>query len=180
MTTRIGGAKAKENAAILGAQIDSEIAKAKATLFQSAADKVTTVSKAVESDKGAKSYEKTHAEWSNMMSSVMKEFERAGKITFREANTPENLPGSKKRELKAINANIAAQLVGKVPGLKSNVDFEEIIIPLLPVGSDSESTVRAKMRNFNSFLHANAPGEYLMVEQKKWKPQSLQTMSASK
>ena len=72
--------------------------------------------------------ENTALEWKNTLSEVMKSFDKAGAVTFVKGNLPQSVPGSTKTISTSEQANIAAQLIGKVPGIRSDKDFERIIM----------------------------------------------------
>jgi hypothetical protein len=100
-------------------------------------------------------------EWGNMLTNVMGAFDRAGAIGFVKGTLPQPVPGSRKGELEAEKASIGAQIVGRVPGIKSDQDYQNIVVPLLPAAGDRPETIKAKRAAFGSFLDSMAPASYL-------------------
>lgn len=71
------------------------------------------------------------------------------------------------RQLSSTRSAIAGTIMANVPGIRSDVDFKEIVEPNLPAVGDSEETLRLKeatIRNFvdskttTPILDAHAPG----------------------
>lgn len=71
------------------------------------------------------------------------------------------------RQLDSVRSAIAGTIMSSVPGIRSDVDFKEIVEPNLPKMGDSEETLRRKEATINRFveskvatpiLDAHAPG----------------------
>lgn len=81
--------------------------------------------------------------------------------------------GGSSEEYKAGKARLSGAVVGKVPGIKSDSDFENIVVPMLPTPSETPEAASSKWRNFVEFLNSQAPASPLL-DQLKLRPKSMQ------
>jgi hypothetical protein len=84
-----------------------------------------------------------------------------GEFGFFEGNMPSievfgNRLG-KKSEYDAYVAKIAAQIVEKVPGIRSDADFVRVVKPLLPSPGDPKDTIETKKKIFADWLESKTP-----------------------
>lgn len=65
--------------------------------------------------------------------------------------------GGDKESYKSTKAFLSGAIVGKVPGIKSDSDFENIVVPMLPKPGESLAEAEKKKKIFDKFLHSQAP-----------------------
>jgi acyl-CoA thioesterase FadM len=94
--------------------------------------------------------------WDNLTSELLGTFDRMNKVGPWDANVP-GYAGGKAESYGAENAKIAGAIIGKVPGIKSDSDFKNIVLPMLPKGSDTPEQARLKKAAFAGFLKQNGP-----------------------
>jgi hypothetical protein len=84
-----------------------------------------------------------------------------GEFGFWEGNMPSvEILGNrlgKKSEYDAYVAKIAAQIVEKVPGIRSDADFIRVVKPLLPSPGDPKDTIETKKKIFSDWLESKTP-----------------------
>jgi hypothetical protein len=62
----------------------------------------------------------------------------------------------------ASKGKIAGAIVGKVPGIKSDSDFRNIVEPMLPRAGETGESAQRKLQIFKDFLKANGPTSPLL------------------
>lgn len=72
------------------------------------------------------------------------------------ANTPSWL-GGEKEKYENLRANISAAVVGRVPGVRSDKDYENIVVPMLPQPGDTRKAAMDRVRKFEGWLASQAP-----------------------
>jgi hypothetical protein len=78
------------------------------------------------------------------------------KITFKEGALKGAL-GGKSEKYNAMKARIAAEVIEKVPGIRSDADFRNIIEPQLPSPSDDNETANFKAEQFKRWIQSKKP-----------------------
>lgn len=56
-----------------------------------------------------------------------------------------------------LKANISAAIIGKVPGIRSDKDYENIVVPNLPQRGDTPEQAADRVRIFRNWLESQAP-----------------------
>jgi hypothetical protein len=65
--------------------------------------------------------------------------------------------GGGRESYQAMKARLAAEVIEKVPGIRSDSDFRNIVEPLLPSPSDEEEQAKFKAAQFKTWLKSKAP-----------------------
>lgn len=68
-----------------------------------------------------------------------------------------SIMGGDEEAYKSAKAFLSGAIVGKVPGIKSDSDFENIVVPMLPKPRETMETAQRKAVLFDKFLKANSP-----------------------
>jgi hypothetical protein len=100
-------------------------------------------------------------EYQAIYSGVLESIADSAKVGGIEGNLPNFVKGSQKARIEGNNSQVAALLVGKVPGIRSDKDFERVIQPLLPAPTDTKDSLLSKKRALERFLLSQAPASYL-------------------
>jgi hypothetical protein len=77
-------------------------------------------------------------------------------IGFKAGNIP-GYAGGAKDAYEAMKARVAAEITEKIPGIRSDADFRNIIEPQLPKPSDDPKTAAYKVRQFEGLLRSRMP-----------------------
>lgn len=101
-------------------------------------------------------------EYENAKQTIMQAFEEGAKAGMGGA-VPSWL-GGEAGEREASLAQVSGAIIGKVPGIKSDADFKNIVLPMLPKPIDPKSTVESKRKNLEAFLRSQAPAAWLKTE----------------
>jgi len=163
------------------AQLNEQIAQNKITIFQNylaAAPTMTTqiggmsASQTAAQEKGQKEVK----EFTNFKKQMLDAFNEAGKYGVVKASLPSAF-GGEKSSYEGLRALLAGAIIGKVPGIKSDSDFENIIVPLLPKASDTKDAIDRNYKVFERFLNSAAPASYLETQEKQkpvYQPKTFQ------
>lgn len=65
--------------------------------------------------------------------------------------------GGKASDYESLKANISAAIVGKVPGIRSDKDYENIVVPMLPKPGTTAEDAKRKVDIFMNWLQSQAP-----------------------
>ncbi len=98
--------------------------------------------------------------WNQLKEDVVNTFSTSMK-TGQSGRIPSAFGGSSEA-YKAAKGKIAGAVVGKVPGIKSDSDFENIVAPMLPNPGETPEAAAKKLEIFKGFLKANAPASPLL------------------
>lgn len=71
--------------------------------------------------------------------------------------------GGSKAEREASVAQVAGAIIGKMPGVRSDSDFRNIIAPQLPSPMDPPDTIEHKRKNLMEYIKSNAPAGWLKM-----------------
>jgi phosphopantetheinyl transferase (holo-ACP synthase) len=66
--------------------------------------------------------------------------------------------GGDKEAYQSAKAFLSGAIVGKVPGIKSDSDFENIVVPMLPKPGETMAAATKKAALFDKFLISQKPG----------------------
>lgn len=93
--------------------------------------------------------------------------------------------GGNKETYKSWKGKMAGAIIGKVPGIKSDKDFEEVIVPQLPGMLETGAAAQDKLKSFESWIEAQSPSTPLLTSigykgQSGSAGQSMQTREAPK
>jgi hypothetical protein len=106
---------------------------------------------------------KALAEYEKSSQDALKSFREGGNYSFREGYIPsievggKNITGGKRSEHNAYLAKIATQIINKVPGIRSDSDFQNLVKPMLPSPGDPKDVVEKKYQIFKNFLDSSKP-----------------------
>lgn len=180
IASRYQGPEMKARAQQLMAQLDAEKQNAQINLAsalqksatqQSASPEMTaimnlppTIQKTAIEELGKAS------EWNRLTEDVTSTYGNAMKMGA-SALIPSVVGGSKD-QYQAMKGKISGAIVGKVPGIKSDSDFENIVAPMLPRPGESAKAAEEKLKNFEGFLRANAPATPIL-DSYKLRPKSV-------
>jgi hypothetical protein len=92
------------------------------------------------------------------------------------ASTRAKIPsalGGTSGELKVQQAGLSAAIVGKVPGIRSDADYDRVIVPMLPQPFDPERTIASKKKALETFFASYAPASWLKQRGKQSPQESL-------
>lgn len=79
------------------------------------------------------------------------------------------------RQRSSTRSDVAATIMKNVPGIRSDVDFKEIVEPNLPKLGDSEETLQLKERTLRRIVESGAPTPILDTHAPGWRgPQKVQ------
>jgi hypothetical protein len=120
---------------------------------------------------------KAVSDWNKLTNDLQTEYQTLNKVGAVSAKTPGFL-GGERGSYQAGKAKIAGALVGKVPGIKSDSDFKNIVEPMLPAPMDTESEQVKKMNKFTSWLASQGPSAPIL-EGYGVKPQTKEEAKAS-
>jgi hypothetical protein len=62
----------------------------------------------------------------------------------------------------AARAKISGAIIGKVPGIKSDSDFKNIVEPMLPSGADTAAQAEKKLQQFKGFIESARPANPIL------------------
>jgi hypothetical protein len=65
--------------------------------------------------------------------------------------------GGKAAQYDTLKANVSAAIVGKVAGIRSDKDYENIVVPMLPVPGSTPVDAKRKVDIFMNWLQSQAP-----------------------
>jgi hypothetical protein len=65
--------------------------------------------------------------------------------------------GGQSEEYDSLKANVSAAVVGRVPGIRSDSDYKNIVVPMLPKPTDTEEVAAEKVATFKRWLEAQTP-----------------------
>lgn len=78
------------------------------------------------------------------------------KISLAEGKTLGVFGGSSEK-MENLKATVSAAVVGRVPGIRSDKDYENIVVPMLPKAGDPTNVANDRARIFEKWLAAQAP-----------------------
>ncbi len=87
---------------------------------------------------------------------VSSDYSELTKTPLEESAIPSFFGGSREKYQSQLS-NISANLVGKFPGIRSDADFRNIIVPMLPSKGETPAVAAEKARQFREFLVSNRP-----------------------
>lgn len=176
----IAGAKSAEikaNAQKLLADLNEQIAQNKLALFQNALNAAPTVTTQIGGGQSqVNSAQKQQAEitdYENFKTKMLAAYQGAGDYGVIKATLP-SWAGGERSTYEAQKAILAGAIIGKVPGIKSDKDFKEVIEPLLPKSSDTPEAIARNKKIFENFLDTSAPSAWVQ-QQKSKQPVNLKT-----
>jgi hypothetical protein len=175
---QIGNEEAK--VAGLAPKTQAEIDKIKAdTALSNARTKAVQTGKPAKSDDGTIDAEdfdtdkrfissaikekKALAEYERATRDALKSFSEGGNYNLWEGYAPSidiggtNVTKGKRSEYNAYVAKVATQVIDKVPGIRSDSDFRNLVQPMLPSPGDPKDVVKKKLEIFKNFLEARKP-----------------------
>jgi hypothetical protein len=106
---------------------------------------------------------KALAEYERATKDALESFSEGGNYGLWEGYAPaveiggKNITGGKRSEHNAYLAKIATQVIDKVPGIRSDSDFQNLVKPMLPSPGDPKDVVKKKLSIFENFLRARRP-----------------------
>lgn len=160
------GAKTEQQKAALQvtiAQINQDLLNKKATILQANMPTVSSTTQMVKDPTAITQADMDKAnEFKNVIKTGEDVYNKLSKYSLKDGVLPEWL-GGKSKEYEAMKAMISGNIVGKIPGLKSDIDFLKIITPMLPMPTDTKGAAQAKVELFKKFMEGNAPAEYVKV-----------------
>lgn len=104
----------------------------------------------------ALSEKKALDEFNKVKTNVLRSYDEGGKFSFIQGNAPSWMGGSRS-EYQAYKAMIASQVINKVPGIRSDSDFRNIVEPMLPSPGDPKETIATKKKVFEDFINSVSP-----------------------
>ena len=96
-------------------------------------------------------------EFNKVKTNVLKSYDAGGRFTVYEGNAPSWMKGGARSEYQAYKAMIASQVINKVPGIRSDSDFRNIVEPMLPSPGDPKDTIATKKKVFEDYINSVAP-----------------------
>ena len=81
--------------------------------------------------------------------------------------------GISPRQLASTRSAIAGTIMASVPGIRSDVDFKEIVEPNLPSHLDSEETLRHKENTIRQFVESKTTTPILDAHAPGWRPKEI-------
>lgn len=78
------------------------------------------------------------------------------------------------RQLDSTRSAIAGTIMANVPGIRSDVDFKEIVEPNLPARGDSEETLRLKEKTIRQFVESKTTTPILDAHAPGWRQPSAE------
>ena len=106
---------------------------------------------------------KALAEYERATKDALESFSEGGNYGLWEGYAPaveiggKNITDGKRSEHNAYLAKIATQVIDKVPGIRSDSDFQNLVKPMLPSPGDPKDVVKKKLSIFENFLRARRP-----------------------
>lgn len=77
------------------------------------------------------------------------------------------------RQLDSTRSAIAGTIMANVPGIRSDVDFKEIVEPNLPARGDSDETLRLKEATIRNFVDSKTTTPILDAHAPGWRPKEI-------
>lgn len=77
------------------------------------------------------------------------------------------------RQLDSTRSAIAGTIMSNVPGIRSDVDFKEIVEPNLPARGDTEETLRLKEATIRNFVESKTVTPILDAHAPGWRPKDI-------
>jgi len=99
---------------------------------------------------------KAFDEFKKVKDNVLRSYDEGGKFSVIKGNAPSWMGGARS-EYQAYRAMIASQVINKVPGIRSDSDFRNIVEPMLPSPGDPKDTITTKKKVFADFINSVSP-----------------------
>lgn len=93
-------------------------------------------------------------EYDDAMMAVDPLIDKAAAFTYESHMTPKAAGGG---DFKSLEAKIAGAIMNRVPGIRSDADFRNIVVPMIPQPSDPPEIANAKAKDLKAYLRSNRP-----------------------
>ena len=99
---------------------------------------------------------KAFDEFNKVKDNVLRSYDEGGKFSVIQGYAPSWMGGARS-EYQAYKAMVASQIINKVPGIRSDSDFRNMVEPMLPSPGDPKGTIATKKKVFADFINSVAP-----------------------